>query len=111
MNTKIIEIRDTGTNITALAIKLDGDNFIENTHLKRAGFGSGNGTRFILLTNMENMQSNYDPFKWNDRTLNNAHRYLVDNFDNIENCGLIDVQFLIGETKNPVVSEIFKEAN
>lgn len=107
MKTKIFEIRDEATHITAIATKLEGDDFIENAHLKRAGFGDN--CKFCFLVNLETKEGQYDPFVWQNRTMFVAHRLINDKFDILPNCGLIDVKYELGESANPCKSEIFSE--
>ena len=34
-----------------------------------------------------------------------AHQHIIENFDEIEHGGLVDVEFILGETEEPKTSE------
>lgn len=105
MNSKMIEIRDRGTCITAIAIKTNptGDN--EYHFYKRGGWGPNS---VILIKCNGETVATHDPFNWNDRrTMFNAHRYLEEHFDEVPNCSVVDVEYILGETDKPKESIIF----
>ena len=119
MIVKAIEIRDRGTFIAALAIKMvpsigetamDSDDYsAERYLLRRAGYDFVNPC--VVLCRMEasgvNRNATYDPFAWgvDNRTYQIAHRYIIEHFDNLENGAVVDVEFILGETKEPKKSE------
>lgn len=100
MNSKMFEVRDRGTCISVIAIKLQSQDKSEEFLLSRAGF-YGDGFPFILLTHMETLKSTYDAYKWDDRSMRTAHRYIQQNFDNLKTGDVIDVEYILGETKQP----------
>lgn len=100
MNSKMFEVRDRGTCISVVATKLQSPNKSEEFLLGRAGF-HGNGFPSVLLTHMETFESTYDAYKWNNRSMMTAHRYIQQNFDNLETGDVIDVEYILGETKVP----------
>jgi hypothetical protein len=111
MKTKTFEIRDRGTFIPALAVKLRSDGIKEDRYLlRRAGLDS-DGSYHILLTNLQNGESHYDRYKWNGfpvvRTLPVAHEYIEKHFDELETGTVIDVEFILGETTEIKKSEKF----
>lgn len=91
-----------------VAIKLDPANEAEWFLLKRAGFHT-TPSEFVLFGKIEgNGESlEYDPFAWGGgaRTRSIAHAYIAQHFDSMEPGAVIDVEFIMGETKQPKVSE------
>jgi hypothetical protein len=99
---KWFEVRDRATMIPVFAIAIEGDTFLE----RRAGFG---GTRCIQLVDPQGRKTAYDPYDWANRTLTTAHRYIEMNWDTLLDHDVIDVEFILGESKASKVSESFKE--
>lgn len=116
MIVKAIEIRDRGTFIPALAVKMvpavnlkDGNDFAERYLLRRAGYGFVNPC--VVLCRMEasgvDRNATYDPFAWGaqTRTYQVAHQYIIDHFDELESGAVVDVEFILKETTEPKKSE------
>lgn len=108
--TKFFEIRDHMTCMPAIGIKMSRKdrNPSERFLLGNAGYGPG-GRDLILLVFIGINQCHYDPHQWGagDRTRYNAHKYIQDNFDTLESGQVIDVEFIIGETRVPKKSDTF----
>lgn len=98
MDSKMFEVRDRGTCISVVATKLQSQDKSEEYLLGRAGF-YGDGFPYVLLTHMETFKSTFDAYKWDDRSMRTAYRYIQQNFDNLETGDVIDVEFILGETK------------
>ena len=101
---KFLEIRDTATFIPVIAIdcSLTGNPYNDYL-LQRAGYGQ---ERCILLTRLSGHgPAEYDPYSWNDRTYHIAHDFIYENWDVICDAEVIDVEFILGETKMKKVSE------
>lgn len=102
---KFFEIRDCGTFIPAVAIdcSLTGDRASDYL-LRRAGYGS---VRCILLTPLGGgRKAEYDPYNWDyGRTLKIAHFHILDNWDNLKDGDVIDVEHILGEKAEPRISE------
>lgn len=97
---KLFEIRDRATCIPALAIKVSKE---DGWIMERAGFGDQSMIYLIMLATEK---CRYDPYNWdNPRTMGNAHNYIQEHFDELENEAVIDVQFILGETEKPVESD------
>lgn len=126
MVSKIVEIRDSGTFIPALAVRLGSPNERERGLLARSGFGRlmSEQSEYIVLVKInggEPCAAHIDPFAWgqNPRTMFVAHMYLLnrqaelgtgaekhDGFDALEQGHLIDVEYLLGLRETPKVSEV-----
>lgn len=109
MDAKTIEIRDAATFIPALAVRLDPYNERDRYLLARAGFGTDPKTQgeYIILVYLTNARCEHDPMGWGNlsRTMQIAHRHIIKQFDNLEHGEVVDVQYILGETNKPKVSE------
>ena len=91
MITKLFEIRCLATSIRALATQIDagfynvGDPSVRRIFLCRIFRGRGEGYD--------------DPHSWMGRTLTAAHEYIVKNWNQMKDGDVIDVEFILGETK------------
>lgn len=116
--TKLFEIRDRATFIPVVAVKMQSyldhrawAGYIENEReaylLMRAGY-SEVGHALILITRADGGgKANYDAYDWCDgsRTFKIAHAYIEKNFDALESGAVIDVEFILGESKEEKLSE------
>lgn len=124
----MVEIRDKMTFIPALAVRLNpfvqpgiSDGFekigrlVESTKrncwlLSRAGFGvdPDEQGRYILLVDVRggSGRAHCDPCEWGGRTFPVAHQWLIEHWDEFESGGVVDVEFILGETEQPKRSEI-----
>jgi len=94
MTTRLLEIRDRGTTIPALAIQVSGaDGWI----MRRAGFE----TPMVYLIMLATQRCQYDPFQWagGTRTMSVAHQYIEREWATLKDEDVIDVEFILGETK------------
>lgn len=105
MKTKIVEIRDDATCIIAIATLIDSDGTREYKLLRRAGY-SVSDPKLVILTKLENCESNYDPYNWSDRTMLTAHRFIASNWNDIPNGSIIDVRFILGESNKIADSDV-----
>lgn len=111
--TKTFEVRDKGTFIPCIGIAIYGRHTLQNEHTpneldlylaRRAGYEE----RCILFTRMNgDGRIYYDPTYWNDRTMFAAHRYITENWKDLKSGQVIDVEFILGETKEPKKSESY----
>lgn len=110
--TKVIEIRDEGTCIPALAVRLVGGFETRvGRLLRRAGYSPEEQRpkgfpACVLLTRANGGRSEYDPYEWGDRTWSTAHHWLTEHWDDIEDGGLVDVRVALGESATPCESEV-----
>lgn len=121
---KLIEIRDAGTFIPALATLVTVTGEQCDYLLRRAGWGVGQ--RFIMLAKLVDRECQDDPFRWgqNPRTMFVAHAALAghplqkmdpDNIDPdrlkqftfaaLESGGVLDVEYILGLTDTVKESE------
>lgn len=120
MDVKLIEIRDRATFIPAIAVRLRNRTPREFYLLRRAGYSKEQiGGReevagmladglepYIVLSRLDgSMKANYDPYEWSDRTMQNAHKWLIENWGIVVTGDVLDVEFILGETQQPKESE------
>ena len=107
MTCKTIEIRDRGTFIPALLVRLDPTDERDRWLLGRAGFGTTPEAQgsYVLLINLVK-DAPYDAFgHGRARTLQVAHQHAIDHFDDLSNGQVVCVEHLLGEREEPKVSE------
>lgn len=125
MKTIALEIRDRGTFIPALAVKMvptigetdmDTDAYERERYLlRRAGFNFDNTS--VILCRMEasgvDRNATYDPWAWGSgaRTMTVAHQYIEQNFDHLSSGDVIDVEYVLRETKEAKRSERLTHPN
>lgn len=109
---KFFEVRDHGTCMPAIAIKMShvGRNEAEQFLLENAGYAPDEVSAVcIFLAFIGVNVCNYDPYSWKDRTKQVSHLYIEENFDNLESGSVVDVRFILGESKVPTASDRFWE--
>lgn len=107
MQTRTLELRDRNTFIPIIAVAMKANTAGELYLLRRAGYSPDQ--RLIMLTRLDGGdKAHYDPFGWKDRTFHSAHIYIQDNWDTLVDGEVIDVEFILGETSKPKISEQFE---
>jgi hypothetical protein len=105
MLTKLLEIRDEGTCIPAMATEAAADNGRQTAVLRRAGYNP-DSPPLIILQHLHKGTATYNPYDWGDRTWHHAHQHIVDNWSDLKDGDVIDVQYILGETTEKKASEI-----
>jgi hypothetical protein len=105
MDVKMLEVRDKGTFIPVMCVEMKSENQDDRYLLRRLGYSEDN--HFIQLVWISREETQYDPFKWNDRTMYTAHKYITQNWHKISCGDVIDVEYILGETDTPKISERF----
>ena len=105
-HSKIIEIRDDGTFIPAIAHRITRPvtNYEERWLLRRAGWDSI-GDPIVFLHILGSGRVEYDPHRWDGITMTTAHEYIKSNWDSIEPGQVICCEFIRGERSEPKTSE------
>ena len=108
---KMLEIRDRATFIPAMAIRLCPACEADRRLLARAGFTTEAETQaeYVLLLRFNPEAMQYDPYKWvpsGSRTMTVAHRHILQHFDDLRDGAVVDVEYLLGESLVPKVSEV-----
>lgn len=126
MKVKVIELRDEGTFIPLFCVDMNpGKQYPDNGSLSLDEFKASldaHGSRMYLLRRcgypcdgrpniaITHLSADGKPFcndpnHWGGRTYPVAHDYIIENWDTLKDGDVVDVQFILGETKQPKVSE------
>lgn len=104
MLVKLLEVRDRGTFLPIFAIDTGAANEGQRYLLARCGFPSD--SEEIIIARLSGEQpSSADCYFWNDRTMQTAHLYIREHFAELNDGDVIDVEFILGESKQPKTSE------
>jgi hypothetical protein len=103
VETKTFEIRDRATFVPVVAINPKPRTKLERYLWGREGFVSINS--YVLITKLSSLECKFMPSSWGDRTMQVAHQYIFENWDSLENCALIDVEYILGETETKKATE------
>ena len=104
MQVKTLELRDRATFIPLLAVEMKATRIKQSYLLSRAGYGPGRS--LILITRLDGKgKATYDPYAWGDRTFHVAHLEIEKNWEILDDGDIVDVEFILGETKAPKLSE------
>lgn len=104
MRSKVFEIRDRHTFIPVLATKPEAgaENEQERYLAVRGNFGR---CKHVILTKFTDVKTEADPYAWGNVRMRTAHQYIEKHFDELESGAVVDVEFILGETTSPKVSE------
>lgn len=102
---KLFEIRDSATFIPVIATLLESDVYEESYLLGRSGYQNYDGPTSVIVTRLNDCLSANDPHEWTNRTMYVAHKHIERHFHDLKTGDVIDVQYLLGETSVPKVSE------
>jgi hypothetical protein len=107
MKTKTFEVVDRSTFIPMLAVKLSSDgNENDEFLLNRTGLDRKGSYQICLIDLNSGIGFfNSDNWKKSGRSIFHAHEYIEKNFDTLESGSVIDVEFILGETSHPKLSE------
>ncbi len=103
---KFLEVRDEATCIPVIAIRMASADYIGDRFLWRCGYPRDGSN--IVMMRLDDQRASSDPHSWGDRTHQIAHNYIYDNFGNLQDGNVIDVRAILGETSEPVKSEIIR---
>lgn len=104
--TKLLEIRDHGTTIPALAVCFVHDNDEHDWLLDRVGYPFGDER--VLLFHLARNVGTTNPEDWPahcGRTMKAAHEALVAQWDTYPDGAVLDVRVPLGEASEPVKSD------
>lgn len=109
MQFKVLEIRDRGTRIDALAIRMLAENEIQAYYMHRCCGYPSDGSSIMLMKLYDGKATN-DPFRWTDlglgpRTMPNAHEYILEHYDELKDGDVVDVEHILGEKPTVKISE------
>ena len=107
LDSKVLEIRDSATFIPMLAIDIQPKNDAQKWLMRRCGYPC-DGQPNVILTRLDGdgMATN-DPYAWGGRTYPVAHNYIIENWGALKDGDVVDVEYILGESASPKVSEKF----
>lgn len=104
MITKTLEVRDEGTHIPVLAIRMLAENEVQDYYIHGRTGHPRDGTGIVMMR-LSDHRASVDPYHWGDRTHANAHHYIYENFDALSDGDVVDVRHILGEADAPCKSE------
>lgn len=110
MKTKFFEVRDSGTCIPVLAIKMiaEASDPVEKQYLWRGGYPPQHPYAVIMM-DLNDQKASSDPYDWPaDSTMAWAHHYIYDHFDDLTSGQVVDVRTLKDPKIAPAISEIWE---
>lgn len=112
METKILEVRDRGTFIPVLCVDMNPYPELSDTrraqeyYLRRSGYPcDGRPNIAVAKVSMDGDPAWNDPYGWQSRTMAVAHKFIIEHWPKLRDGDVVDVQFILGETAEPKVSE------
>jgi hypothetical protein len=110
LSIKVIEVRDKGTCIGALAVRMFSPDRTAplGYWLRRYGYPADGSS--IMLIKLSDGRATNDPYEWpgltgDRRTMPVAHNWIINNWDDVADGDVVDVQVILGETGTPKTSE------
>ena len=101
---KRVEIRDRATLIPAIALGVSGEG---DPLLARAGFQTFLESHpHVILIHLTDSECHWDAYDWPNRTMHEAHKWLQEYWFKFKDGDVLDVQFILGETKKAKESEL-----
>lgn len=103
---KTLEVRDRATCIGVVATKIGpADHSDADYVLRRRGLNFGG--YLVSLHSLESGRMEDDPYDWRGipRTMQIAHQHILDHWDELSSGDVVDVEFILGESSAPKVSE------
>ncbi len=111
MQVKMFELRDRGTFIPIMCVRLECSSEEERYLLARGGWGRTNDDfreHIVFIPMSGDVRSAWsDPYDHSDvvRTYREAHFYVIKNWDKLKSGDVICVEFILGERSKPKTSE------
>lgn len=105
---KFLELRDEGTRIAAVAIRLTPDNEAQRAILASAGYGRlpSEQAEYVVLLDAHYWNGSYNPYSQRSTTHHHAHLWIREHFDELKDGDVVDVEFILGKRTAPKNSEI-----
>lgn len=111
MINKVLEIRDSMTYIPVLCVQMQPDNQAQYYHFRRCGYPcDGSVSLAITQLRADGDPFTNDPYGWpgGTRTMQVAHNYIYENWAELKDGDVVDVEFILKETLQPKISERFE---
>jgi hypothetical protein len=106
MEIKVLEIRDSATFIPVICLRPVAENGAQLYLLRRDGYRADGEEPCVIVINAQCRGVSYDPYNWeHNRTMKYAHNYIAEHWMELADGDVVDVQFILGETDSPKLSE------
>jgi hypothetical protein len=105
MKAKALEIRDSGTFIPMLCVDMNPDNGEQRWLMRCVGYPCDGRPNIIMTLLTGAGKATNDPYEWGGRTYPVAHNWIIEHWDELEDGDVVDVEFILGETKVQKVSQ------
>ena len=112
MTFKVLEIRDRGTCIPAMAIRMWAENNVQEHYIHYRCGHPEDGSSIVLMdldscraTNDPHGQHGWEVLGFGPRTMPVAHDWIYEHFDELKDGDVVDVEFILGEVKIAKVPE------
>ena len=108
---KLFEVRDQGTFMPVMALKMHAESAPESWLMARAGYGPDAMSHqdYVLFAPIDGSaigEINYNWSKWDSRTRLQAHRFIEEHWDELKSGDVVDVEYILGKTAEPARSEM-----
>lgn len=104
MQIKLLEVRDRAAFLPVFALSTEAANEAQLYLLRRCGFDPAGDAVILARLNGED-DSSADAYHWGDRTMQTAHLHIQENFSKLRDGDVVDVEFILGESSSPKISE------
>ena len=107
MEVKCLEVRDAMTFCPVICIRPVPSNEQQRYLLRRDGYRGDGSEHCIIYIQPQCRGVAYDCYDWpaNPRTHRVAHNYIAQHWDELADGAVVDVEFILGETDKPKISE------
>lgn len=108
LKAKVLEILDRATYIPVIATDIFSGEAQESRHTRRLGFNPLNRNK-IIITRFDPIRTLYNVYDEPNTRTREAYRYIQDHFDKLKSGDVIDIEYLLGETSMPKLSDFSYE--
>jgi hypothetical protein len=105
MQVKCLEVRDRATFLPVICIKPMPDNEGQRYLLRRDGYSCEPTDPIVIMIDAQCRHVAYDAYHWRSDTHKQAHIYIMEHWAELKDGDVVDVEFIIGLTSKPKVSE------
>jgi hypothetical protein len=106
VESKCLEVRDRNTFIPVICVRPTPANEAQRYLLRRDGYSGRQDERCVIMIDAQCRDVAYDCYDWADaRTKRIAHNYITEHWHELADGDVIDVEFVLGETDKPKISE------
>ena len=112
MDVKLFELRDAGTFVPVMCVRVESSHDQERYLLRRCGCSMRDDPPMVIMSGLQGGEdkATCDPYDWGmNRTRQIAHKYIVEKWDDLKTGDVVDVEYILGERTTPKTSEKFDQ--